>query len=157
MFFAATTDGFNFAIISITRTSSSISTFFFKQTQIRIQDISRRCSPLVGYFASNHDQWRTTHNVRIHERVVLLLERRVQQTTSNKNHICCNFQHLRLHHLQQHSRSVGFKFKSIASRPRLTVPELRRFSRPDTCWAFNLRIFVPYGLNNSQIPPDYED
>ena len=42
-------------------------------------------------------------------------------------------------------------------RPRLTAPELRRFSRPDTCWAFNLRIFVPYGLNNSQIPPDYED
>ena len=41
---------------------------------------------------------------------------------------------------------------AVMLRPRLTVPELRRLSRPNTCWAFNLRIFFPYGLNNSQIP-----
>ena len=42
---------------------------------------------------------------------------------------------------------------STSLGPVLWCPNYEDWVDWITCWVFNLRIFVPHGLNNSQIPP----
>ena len=123
----------NFAIFSIThhrqypRSSCS-----FQQMQKRIQFLSR-CSPQVGYFALHHDQWRTTHNVRIHERVVVVRpERRIQQTSNNKPHL------LQFSALAIASFAAALPPHSRSSRPAMQVC----VSKFESIASNNLRIII---------------